>query len=365
MIDPTQQCYCDIDLLYRKCSEGEVGSAVKAAIKHGYRHIDTAKDYGNEEEIGKALKEALQENGMKREDVWVTTKLLNTDHNNVKPACLESMKKLQVDYLDLYLVRLLCGSCLQPDDDVDPLSVCLGLYLIPLSVQHAVQMHWPVTFGATDEQPPRELTPPLHETWKAMEQLVDEGLARAIGVSNFSVVKLKDLMKHARIKPAVNQIEVHPYLRNDDVIEHCRAQDIHVTAYAPLGSTGTSQMWKPPPPGDVPGPMTDALVKKLADKYDVTTGQSNYDVWKLNLSPEDYQAIANMPLQMRMCDGSWFLKPGGPYQTFEELWDEPGADGKKEQLYKALKKGCLKNTMKILPDRIIDTANGNELVALD
>eukprot|EP00877_Chromochloris_zofingiensis_P009000 jgi/Chrzof1/4353/Cz14g10020.t1 len=252
-------------------------------------------------------------------------------------------------------------------------------------------MHWPVPYDTNDLNPPPVLTPPLHETWEAMEQLVDEGLVKTIGVSNFSIPKLHDIMvtHKARIKPAVNQIEVHPYLRNDKVIEHCRIHGIHVTAYGPLGTTGSVELWSPPPPGDVPGPMTDPVIKEKADKYGVTPAQllvrwglqhgtsvlpkstkeerikANYDVWKINLTPEDFFAIAMIPLQIRMCDGSWFLRPNGPYKTLEELWDEPDADGKKEQLYKALKKGCLKNTMKILPDRIIDVDKANEPVPLD
>lgn len=168
--------------------------------------------YGNEGEVGQGLKEAIA-SGLKREDIFVTTKVWNTYHRRVEECVDESLKRLGLDYVDLYLV------------------------------------HWPVPMNGTGNDPlfpkrddgSRDLdTQWSHvQTWKAMEKLMDTGKAKAIGVSNYSVPFLEELLKEAKIVPAVNQIENHPYLPQQEIVDFCNEKGITVEAYSPLGSTGS------------------------------------------------------------------------------------------------------------------------------
>src|SRR5690554_4152828 len=199
-----------------KSTGNELKKAVKDALHAGYRHIDTAATYGNEEEIGEALAEVFAEGEIFREDVFITSKLWNDSHGEgeVIPALQDSLKKLQLDYLDLYLI------------------------------------HWPVAFRNGVEFPKKPsdyLTleeAPLIETWKQMEEAKKNGLAKHIGVSNFSVKKLKDLISKATIKPEMNQVELHPLLQQNDLLEYCKSEGIHLTAYSPLGSRDRSDSMK-------------------------------------------------------------------------------------------------------------------------
>ncbi|KIY20863.1 MULTISPECIES: aldo/keto reductase [Mesobacillus] len=167
-----------------KVKEGsEVVDSVKAALKHGYKSIDTAAVYKNEEGVGQALKEA----GVAREELFITTKVWNSDqgYESTLQAFETSMGKLGLDYLDLYLI------------------------------------HWPVAGK-------------YKETWKALEKLYKDGRVRAIGVSNFHIHHLKDLMADAEIKPMVNQVEYHPHLAQTELLEFCKAEGIQMEAWSPL-----------------------------------------------------------------------------------------------------------------------------------
>ena len=157
--------------------------AVAAALRAGYRHVDTAQAYGNEHEVG----EAIRSSGVQRKEVFVTTKLWNADqgYDSARRAFDASLERLGFDYLDLYL------------------------------------LHWPVAGKRLD-------------SWRALEKLHAEGRARAIGVSNFLVPHLEELLAHASLPPSVNQIEVHPFLQQRDTRAFCKAQDIVVEAYSPL-----------------------------------------------------------------------------------------------------------------------------------
>ncbi|GES57967.1 protein GCY [Aspergillus terreus] len=192
---------------------GEVERAVSHAISVGYRHIDTAHCYGNEEEVGQGIKEALASGKVKREDLFVTTKLWCTYHSRVEEALDMSLKLLGLDYVDLYLV------------------------------------HWPLAMNPNGNHP---LFPKLPDgsrdidhahshvtTWKSMEKLMGTGKVKAIGVSNYSVRYLEQLLPEASIVPAVNQIENHPSLPQQEIVDFCKQKGIHVTAYSPLGSTGS------------------------------------------------------------------------------------------------------------------------------
>lgn len=171
-----------------KVEEGpELVNAVKYAIKQGYRSIDTAAIYQNEEGVGQAIKEGLAETGLSREDLFVTSKVWNSDlgYESALAAFETSLKKLQLDYLDLYLI------------------------------------HWPVAGKYKD-------------AWRALETLYKEGKVKAIGVSNFQVHHLEDLLKDAEIKPMVNQVEFHPHLTQEEVRTFCKANEIQVEAWSPL-----------------------------------------------------------------------------------------------------------------------------------
>lgn len=194
---------------------GEVAGAVTFAIKEaGYRHVDCAWIYGNEPEIGGAFKELFASDAVKREDVFVTSKLWNSFHarDNVAKACKETLANLRLDYLDLYLI------------------------------------HWGVATRFGDKEPIGEDgvlitdTVSIRETWEAMQELVKEGLVKAIGVSNFTTPMLLDLLTYATVPPAVDQVELHPYLQQKTLLDFCRARGIALTAYSPLGRPGA----KPP-----------------------------------------------------------------------------------------------------------------------
>ncbi|CEP12468.1 hypothetical protein [Parasitella parasitica] len=188
--------------------------AVKTAIADGYRHIDTAMMYGNEAEVGRGIRDGLKESNLKREDIFVTTKLatIHARPSLVPRAFQDSLDKLDIGYIDLYM------------------------------------MHWPVAMNpATGQLVPlrpdgtrdidEELKGKFEDTWAAMEKLLDTGKVKNIGVANFSVPNLERLLKTAKVVPAVNQVELHPYLPQTKLLEYCASKGIHNSAYSPLGST--------------------------------------------------------------------------------------------------------------------------------
>jgi diketogulonate reductase-like aldo/keto reductase len=171
-----------------KVEEGpELVNAVKFAIKHGYRSIDTASIYGNEESVGQAIFSGMKETGIAREDLFVTSKVWNSDlgYESVIAAYETSLKKLGLDYLDLYLI------------------------------------HWPVAGK-------------YKEAWRALETLYKEGKVRAIGVSNFQIHHLEELINDGEVKPMVNQVEYHPLLTQENLRAFCQEQGIQMEAWSPL-----------------------------------------------------------------------------------------------------------------------------------
>ncbi|KYC76378.1 aldo/keto reductase [Bacillus licheniformis] len=195
-----------------KVEEGpELVQAVKTAIKHGYRSIDTAAIYGNEEGVGQGIREGLKEAGISREDLFVTSKVWNDDlgYDETIAAYEASLEKLGLDYLDLYLI------------------------------------HWPVEGR-------------YKAAWKALETLYEQGRVKAIGVSNFQIHHLEDLLKDAVVKPAINQVEYHPRLTQKELQAFCRAHGIQLQAWSPLMQ---GQLLSHP------------LLKDIADKYGKTPAQ--------------------------------------------------------------------------------------------
>lgn len=223
-----------------KAAKPEVGSTVKFAITEaGYKHIDCASIYGNEKEIGVALDEVFTSGKVKREDIFVTSKLWNTDHHpdNVLKACKQTLRDLRLDYLDLYLVHW--AVAFVPGEDKEPLDK--DGYTVRENVS-------------------------IRETWQAMEQLVGSGLVKSIGIANFSTIALVDLLSYCKIKPVTNQIELHPYNSQEELLRFMEHENIVATAYSPLGTPGGLRT-------NDPVLLEDEVIKKIAQKHKVTPGQ--------------------------------------------------------------------------------------------
>ncbi|CAM0137140.1 hypothetical protein VKS41_008304 [Umbelopsis sp. WA50703] len=197
-----------------KVANEDAENTIYTAIKNGYRTIDGAADYGNEVEVGRGINKAIKEGIVKREDIFVTTKLWNTYHSkdNVRTAFDKQLKDLNLDYVDLYLIHF------------------------PVPLKHvAIETAYPPGWyqpGADKVELERS---PLHELWPEFEKLVDAGLARNIGISNMNVQLIMDLLTYAKIKPAVLQVELHPYLQQTALVNWVQEQGIQITAYSSFG----------------------------------------------------------------------------------------------------------------------------------
>ena len=210
-------------------------SATKDALQAGFRHFDCAERYRNEREVGEALQTGLAAGGLAREDLFVTTKLWNSNHRpeRVEPAFEASLDRLRLDYLDLYLIHT--PFAFQPGDEQDPRD-----------------QNGNVIYD-------RDIT--LLETWRAMESLVDHGRCRAIGLSDVTLDKVLPIYEAARIKPAVVQVESHPYLPETELLDFCKEKGIVFLAFAPLGH------------GMRPGPPEDPVILAVAARIGKTPAQ--------------------------------------------------------------------------------------------
>ncbi|EFJ34923.1 hypothetical protein SELMODRAFT_80963 [Selaginella moellendorffii] len=298
-------------------SAEEIKGAVLSAIKLGYRHFDTATAYGTETAIGEALAIAFDAGLVTREEVFLTTKLRSDDHapQDVLPALKKSLRlgqsfifscALRVDFVDLFL------------------------------------MHAPIKLTKGARFPPKEheiLPLDIPGTWKAMEDRFDEGLAKAIGVSNFSSKKLGDLLEYARIPPAANQVELHPIWQQKKLRDFCRAHDVQVFAWSPLGGLG--KVW------GSKSVLEDPVVLELAAKHHKSPAQivlrwltqigvgavvksynpqrlrENIQSFDFDLLPEDLETIESTVPQRRLAAWEWLCNSTtSPYKTVQELWDD-------------------------------------------
>ncbi len=296
-----------------KSEPGEVYNAVREAIKIGYRHIDCAWIYDNEAEIGQAFQDAFDAGDVTREELFVTSKLWNSFHatEDVEPAIQESLKALKLDYLDLYL------------------------------------MHWPIAHkpGIKFSEDASGFAPiedyPIADTWQAMESLVEKGLTKHIGVSNFNVVKLKDLISKCSIVPEMNQVESHPLLSQNDLFNFCSDNGILYTAYSPLGSRDRAAAIKGQ---DEPDMFENPVLKGIAENHGVHPAQilikwaegrgtavipksvnpkrlkANLDSANIPLSTKEMEAINGLDKGFRFLDGKFWEREDGHY-TAQDLWN--------------------------------------------
>lgn len=297
-----------------KSEPGQVYGAVREAIRIGYRHIDCAAAYGNEAEVGQALSDAIKERDVTRRELWITSKLWCNAHgrDNVAPALKKTLKDLQLDYLDLYLI------------------------------------HWPIPLkpsvgfpSSADDFMPLDQAP-LQSTWAGMEAAVGAGMARHVGVSNCSAKKLRNLMPHGRIKPEVNQVELHPLLQQPELLAYCASEGIHVTAYSPLGSSDRPAFVKA---ADAPVLLQNPEICAIAEAHARTPAQvllawhvqrgisttpksvnparlrENLAAADLQLTDADLKRIRALDQGYRLLVGSFWEIPGGPW-TVQSIWDD-------------------------------------------
>jgi alcohol dehydrogenase (NADP+) len=299
-----------------KSAPGEVATAVREAIRIGYRHFDCAPLYGNEAEIGAALAEAISAGEVKRDDLWITSKLWNAFHGreNVVPAIRRSLTNLRLDYFDLFLIHW------------------------PVAFQERIGIGYPKT--AAEFRTPEEA--PISDTWAGMEDARSLGLCHNIGVSNFSVTKLERLARTARIHPVVNQVESHPYLQQEPLLSHCDKHGIILTAFAPLGSGDRPSRVRA---SDDPVLMDDPVIAAIAASHGISSAQvmiawavqrgtsvipkstnparlaQNFGAASIALTDAEMAAIAGIDRNHRYLKGLMWTIEGSPY-TQATLWDE-------------------------------------------
>jgi diketogulonate reductase-like aldo/keto reductase len=298
-------------------SHEEVAAAVRGAAQVGYRHFDCAAVYRNEELIGDALQDVMA-SGVKREELWITSKLWNDKHaeDDVIPAFRQSLADLKLDYLDLYLI------------------------------------HWPFPNthapGVDVSSRDSRARPYIHEnymkTWRQLETLVDMGLVRHIGASNMTVPKLQLLLRDARIKPAVNEMEMHPHFQQPELFRFVVDNGMQAIAYSPIGSPNRPERDRTPEDTvDIEDPVIVSIAQRLgvhpavvcikwlvqlgATPIPMSTKPRNYlanlqGVVSQPLAEAEMRAIGGIDRNCRLIKGQVFL--WRPNQSWEDLWDLNG-----------------------------------------
>ncbi|QEG22867.1 aldo/keto reductase [Mariniblastus fucicola] len=294
-----------------KMEDGAAKDAVSTALEVGYRHIDCAAIYMNEADVGNAFVQAF-DNGLSREDVFITSKLWNDSHKpeHVRPALEESLKLLQLDYLDLYLIHW------------------------PVAIKHGT---WLPQSGE-DFIPIDEI--PIIETWQAMEECVSAGLIKHIGVSNFNIRRLEELLDKGSIQPSTNQVECHPFLPQNELFGFCNSNKIQLVAYSPLGSGDRPERMR----GESdPNLFEVPQIADIAKKHDKSIGQillswaatrgtvaipkstnrqrlnDNLAAAEFELPVEDLETIDDIGIAHRYVHGKFFELAGSPYRA-DDIW---------------------------------------------
>jgi len=322
MINVTGQQMPAVGLGLWKIDSKCVAETVYEAIKRGYRHLDSAADYGNEKQVGEGIARALADGLCRREDLWITSKLWNTYHRkeHVQVACERSLTDLGLDYFDLYLIHF------------------------PIALQYVdFDQRYPPEwiYDSNAENPCMVLdSVPLSETWVAMEQLVENKLARKIGVCNYTAVLLHDLMSYARIKPAMLQIESHPYLTQEALIRTAQSYNIAVTAFSPLGALSYVSLDMASSEDSV---LQQSAVVSIAKRLGVTPAQvvlrwgiqrgtaiipktsrverlnENIALADFSLTDDDMEAISALNRNRRFNDPGVFCQSA--FATFHSIYD--------------------------------------------
>jgi len=293
-----------------------IAQAVKTAIKMGYRHIDCASVYGNEKEIGVTLQEVFAEGIVKRDELWITSKVWNDKHKEVVASCKQTLADLQLDYLDLYLVHWPFPNFHAPKCDV------------------------------TARQP--NSVPYIHEnymnTWTQMESLVEAGLVKNIGTSNMTIPKMKLLLRDCKIKPVVNEMEIHPHFQQPELFSFMIENGVQVIGYSPIGSPGRPERDKTPEDTvDMEDPVIVAIAERLnvhpavvCLKWAVQRGQITIPfsvktdklynnlkgITEGPLTETEMEHISKIDKQCRLIKGQVFLWKDAI--GWEDLWDLDG-----------------------------------------
>lgn len=305
-----------------KIAKNDTANRVFKAIEVGYRHLDSAADYGNETQAGEGIRRALADGVCTRDELWITSKLWNTFHRpeHVREACEKTLSDLGVDYLDLYLVHF-----------------PIALTYVPISERYPPE--W--VFDPACEQPTMEIDPvPLSDTWRAMEALVHAGLVRNIGVCNYNSALLHDLMAYATLKPAMLQIESHPYLTQQRLIQLAQDYGIAVTAFSPLGAGSYVELSMA---SDQDSVLSQPIVQEIAGRVQRTPAQvvlrwgvqrgtsvipktsrverlaENLAVFDFTLSSDDMAAISALNQNRRFNDPGAFCEQA--FGKFYPIYD--------------------------------------------
>ncbi len=225
---------------------------IPEAVSLGYRHFDCACDYGNEVAVGQGINNAIKSGACTRDDLWLTSKLWNTYHHpdHVRAACERSLSDLGVDELDLYLIHFPVTLAYIPFEERYPPG-----WLFDPEAEKPAMKHVPV---------------PLADTWGAMEGLVDSGLVKRIGICNMGTAAIRDLKSYARVQPSVLQVEMHPYLTQQNLLRFCKEEEIAVTAFSPFGASSYVPLNMA---GENESVLDETIVKDIGSAHGKSAGQ--------------------------------------------------------------------------------------------